>query len=195
MLDKDEYLLVSSYSKAELVGGLILGDFVRKTDDDYLRGALTKHAAEEFNHALYVVEALEEMGLKPLEVHDASKNQYFAEAGLPKDAVEIMAMTAAFEPAVIHHYNAHINTPGTHPALVKAMQKMNDEDDAHKDWVVEWLNDYPDQKYAQETLERYKKILIKVSKIELERLEKAGGRLAMIAEQSRKLPRPKDAWW
>ena len=187
MIDRDEHLLLSAYSKAELIGGMILGNFVRKTKDDELRGALTKHAAEEFNHALYVVEALEELGLEPLEVHDDSKDQYYAQAGLPKDEVELMAMTAAFEPIVIHHYNAHIQAKGTNPVVAKALQKMNDEDDEHKDWIVVWLNNYPDQKYAQSTLKRYQEVIKVAYEKELKRLEKAGGRLADIAKKSREL--------
>ena len=96
MITPEEILLLSTYSKSELIRALILGEWAARSKDAYIRSKLTMHAAEEIGHAAYLTQALAELGSLPADVCDESGDQYYARAGRPKNEVEVLAMTEAF---------------------------------------------------------------------------------------------------
>jgi rubrerythrin len=186
MITKEEVILLSTYSKSELVGGLILGDCALRCSDNELRAKLTYHAAEEMNHAAYLAGALIKFGYAPIEVHDPSGEQYYARAGKPKNEVEVLAMAEAFEPIALHHYKAHTQVDGVDEVIVDTLNRIIQEED-HVSWVTQWLNNYQDKNIVEEARKRYTSIIQEVYENELKRLEKSGGMLARIAVASRQL--------
>lgn len=186
IITKEEVILLSIYSKSELVGGLILGDCALRCSNNELRAKLTHHAAEEMNHAVYIADALIKLGYAPIEVHDPDGKQYYARAGEPKNEVEVLAMAEAFEPVAFHHYKAHAQVDGVDEVIVDTLIRIIREED-HVSWITQWLNNYKDKSIVEEARKRYSSIIQEVYENELGRLEKSSGVLARIAEASRRL--------
>jgi hypothetical protein len=187
MVSPEEHRLISEYSKSELVGGLILGEFARHTRDDDLRTKLTKHAAEELIHAVYWVDALAKMDLPLLEVHDEEKRQYYAKTGFPKTEIELIAMLEALETVAPQHLLAYSKLPGTHPAILEAIEKINAEEAQHNEWGPAWLDQHPDQAAVKTARDKFSALMAEAYDQELRRLDAAGGRLSDLAALARRL--------
>jgi len=68
---------------------------------------LTKHFADESQHAWYWSECLADLAPKPMRVADAYQSQYFDAIGAPVNLMEVLAITQVFEKRTINHYSRH----------------------------------------------------------------------------------------
>ena len=61
-MDPFEVKLVRQYAINEIAGGLMLGNFLLKSDDPFVRSQLTQHAMDEFRHGWLWTELLDKKG-------------------------------------------------------------------------------------------------------------------------------------
>lgn len=145
-VDNTEIALLNFYRASELHGGLILGQMVRRTRDPELIMQLTRHSAEEVNHALLWTETIVAVGGKPSPVRDTYQNRYVELVGTPISLLEVLALTQVFERRVYRHFTLHLRRPGVHPVVARTLQRMLDEERGHLSWVKHWLDVQAQQK-------------------------------------------------
>lgn len=128
------------YRASELHGGLVLGQLVRRTREPHLILELTRHSAEEVEHARVWTSAILEVGGSPRPLRDTYQARLARMLGAPASVFQVLALTQVFERRVYRHFLMHLRLPGTHPAVRRALLQMIEEEKHHLNWVKNWLD-------------------------------------------------------
>lgn len=128
------------YRASELHGGLVLGQLVQRARDPRLTLDLTRHSAEEVEHARVWTEAILEVGGRPRPVRDTYQTRLARIIGAPASVFQVLALTQVFERRVYRHFLMHLRIAGTHPVVKRALQQMIEEEKDHLNWVKHWLD-------------------------------------------------------
>ena len=158
-LPDDEHWVLSYYRTSEINGSLFFGRLARALKPSPIQHDLTKHFADEAQHAWYWTDCLERLGSRPIKLSEAYQDQYLEAAGLPVNMMEIMAITLTFERRVINQYAKHLAVPDLRPEVKETIDLIMQDERWHVQWVRDALTGMED-KYGKETiaetLRRYK---------------------------------------
>ncbi len=100
-IDENLQWILSFYRTSEISGALFFGELARSLRPSAIQQDMTRHFADEANHARYWTDCLEKLGVQPLKLPTAYQNQYLAAAGMPANLMEILAITLVFEKRVV----------------------------------------------------------------------------------------------
>lgn len=139
MINDNEKWILSFYRNSEITGALFFGRLAQYVPNAEIRNDLTKHFADESQHAWHWTKCLEDLGQTPVRVADAYQDRYFEAAGAPVNLMEIMAVTQVFEIRVIKQYNRHMHAPNTHPLVKETFKKIMLDEAWHVKWIGEAL--------------------------------------------------------
>jgi hypothetical protein len=128
------------YRASELHGGLVLGQIALRTRDAWLLGRLTRHSAEEVQHAELWTQTILEVGGVVRPVRSTYQRMYAEVLGPPRSVFQVLALTQIFERRVYRHFIEHARRPGTHPAVRATLHRMVEEEKDHLSWVKQWLD-------------------------------------------------------
>lgn len=135
------------YRASELHGGLVLGHLVQRARDPRLVLDLTRHAAEEVQHARVWTDTILETGGRPRPVRETYQTRLARIVGAPASIFQVLALTQVFERRVYRHFLMHLRLPGTHPAVRRALRQMIEEERDHLSWVRDWLHEEADRRH------------------------------------------------
>ncbi len=158
-LSDDELWVLSYYRTSEINGSLFFGRLARTLRPSAIQHDLTKHFADEAQHAWYWTDCLDRLGTRPMKLSDAYQDQYLEAAGLPVNLMEIMAVTLVFERRVINQYAKHLAVPGTRVEVRETIERIMQDERWHVQWVRDALAGMEDKfgkDSVTETLRRYK---------------------------------------
>jgi hypothetical protein len=150
--------LLSYYRSSEISGALFFGRLARAQAPGPLQEDLTRHFADEAQHARYWTDCISELGASALKLGVSYQDQYLAAAGLPANLMEVLAVTSVFERRVVNQYARHLAVPGLEPAVARTLLKIMDDERWHIVWVRQALKDMEDEYGAnqvKETVRRY----------------------------------------
>jgi len=135
----DDYLhwILSFYRHSEISGALFFGELARSLRPSGIQQDMTRHFADEANHARYWTDCLQAMNAQPLKLGAAYQSQYLAAAGMPANLMEILAITHVFEKRVVGQYALHSKSPNV-PEIVKRTIGTIMEDEK---WHIQWIRD------------------------------------------------------
>ncbi len=171
----DEELWILSYYRAsELAGSLLMGRLARKARDDELRARLTWHFAEEARHAWRWTEVIRLLGADPLPIDETYQSNYLGRTGMPRDQIELLALTYVFERRVARHFTLHRQLEQVHPLIRSTLAAMCAEEGPHLRWIKDRLDAETDQASVDEKLARYEEVDREVYRIEAERFAERG---------------------
>ena len=137
MLDENTLWLLSFYRTSEISGSLFFGRLARTVRDARIQHDLSRHYADEAQHAWYWTDCLTRLDSKPLTLDAAYQDRYLEAAGIPANLMEILALTQVFERRVIRQYAIHGRAPALHPAIGETLDRiMRDEK-----WHIRWVRD------------------------------------------------------
>lgn len=131
--------LLSFYRISELSGALFFGRLARAQRPGPVHADLTRHFADEAQHARYWTDCLEQLGERPLALGVAYQDQYLAAAGLPANLMEILAITSVFEQRVMRQYARHLAIADQHPLVTDTLRRIITDERWHVRWVREAL--------------------------------------------------------
>ncbi|BFU44886.1 ferritin-like domain-containing protein [Krasilnikovia sp. MM14-A1004] len=131
--------LLSFYRISELSGALFFGRLARAQRPGPVHSDLTRHFADEAQHARYWTDCLEQLGEKPQPLGAAYQDQYLAATGLPANLMEVLAITSVFEQRVMRQYARHLTVPDQHPLVTQTLRKIMEDERWHVKWVREEL--------------------------------------------------------
>lgn len=135
--DENLCWLLSFYRTSEIGGALFFGQLARALRPSAIQRDMTRHFADEAQHARYWTECLERLHLQPLKLGQSYQDQYVAAAGLPVNLMEVLAITQVFEKRVVSQYALHSRIADLEPEVKETLQRiMNDER-----WHIEWVRD------------------------------------------------------
>ena len=137
MIDENLHWVLSFYRASEISGALFFGELANSLRPSAIQQDMTRHFADEANHARYWTDCLQQLGVEPLKLDTAYQNQYLAAAGMPTNLMEILAITQVFEKRVVGQYALHASSPDVpqvvHETLTKIMQD--------EQWHIRWIRD------------------------------------------------------
>ncbi len=139
MIDNDSLWTLSYYRLSEITGSLFFGRVVKTVGDHPLQGELTKHFADEAQHAWLWTDCLKSLGKKPLKLDRAYQDQYASVIGAPGNLMEVLAATLVFEQRVIGQYARHLKAPDLAPQVSATLRTIMDDERWHLAWVRDAL--------------------------------------------------------
>jgi hypothetical protein len=136
-IDSNLHWILSFYRTSEIGGALFFGELARSLRPSAIQQDMTRHFADEANHARYWTDCMAELGVQPLKLATAYQNQYLAAAGMPANLMEILAITQVFEKRVVAQYALHGKSPNTPEPVRRTLETiMTDEQ-----WHIRWIRD------------------------------------------------------
>ena len=96
-LHDDELFLLSYYRTSEINGSLFFGRLARTVRSGPIQHDLSKHFADEAQHAWYWTRCIDRLGARPIPMASGYQDQYLEAAGLPVNLMEVLAITLVFE--------------------------------------------------------------------------------------------------
>ena len=146
--------LLSFYRTSEITGALFFGQLARRLKPGPIQADLTRHFADEAQHARYWTQCLAELGVEPLQLRASYQDRYLAEAGVPVNLMEVLAVTLVFEQRVFTQYTQHRRAAGEDPAsgpVVQTLDRIMADERWHIAWVSKALGELGDR-YGRDTV-------------------------------------------
>ncbi len=140
MLAENELWLLSLYRASEIHGSLFFGRLARVLRPGKIQIDLTKHFADEAQHAWYWTKCIEELGAEPLKLNEAYQDRYVSVTGIPANLMEVLAITQVFEQRVVNQYAMHLKVPDLPPAVASTLDRIMDDERWHLEWVRKALH-------------------------------------------------------
>ena len=141
MIDENNRWLLSFYRTSEIGGALFFGQLARTTRVGGMQQALTRHFADEAQHARYWTDCLASLGAEPMRLGESYQDRYLKEAGLPANFMEVLAVTHAFERRVMGQYARHLQLEGVHPEIRETLERIVTDERRHLLWVRQALRE------------------------------------------------------
>ena len=152
-LPDDEHWVLSYYRTSEINGSLFFGRLARTLKPSPIQHDLTKHFADEAQHAWYWTECIRDLGAKPMKLADAYQDQYASTAGMPANLMEVLAITQVFERRVINQYTRHVKSPDLRLPIARTLEKIMQDELWHIEWVKKALESL-EPEYGRATIEQ-----------------------------------------
>ena len=139
VLDENMHYVLSYYRTSEISGALFFGRLAKMMRPSAVQADMTKHYADEAQHAWYWQDCCDRLGKEPLKLVDAYQDQYNDAVGLPANLMEVLAITQVFEKRVIGAYERHRRVPNLHPIVSSTIEKIMRDEKWHIAWIREAL--------------------------------------------------------
>jgi len=138
-LSENERWLLSFYRMSEISGSLFFGRLARTLPTGPVQMDMTRHFADEAQHARYWTDCLETLGSSPLRLPNSYQDQYINAAGMPVNLMEVLALTQVFERRVVRQYVKHMQAPDLNPVIKETLVKIIEEEKWHLEWIGQAL--------------------------------------------------------
>lgn len=135
MTDSDRWLL-SFYRASEIQGALFFGRLARTLRDERVLLDMTAQFEDEARHARLFTDCLHELGASPWDIGRAYQDAYLDAAGLPRDLLEVLALTHVFERRVMRQYASHRRLPGLDPRIACTLEEVMRDERRHVAWTA-----------------------------------------------------------
>ena len=152
-ISENERWILSFYRSSEISGSLFFGRLARSVRDSRIQADLTKHYADESQHAWYWTQCLGDLDLKPIILHESYQDQYLAAIGIPTNMMEVLAITQIFERRVIGQYGIHRHIEDLNPIVAKTLDRIMEDEKWHIKWVGDALK-LMEADYSKELIEK-----------------------------------------
>jgi bacterioferritin (cytochrome b1) len=130
-----EIAVFSYYRNAEQHGSNLLFRLLRHLDDPDAQIALSQHLADETRHAWLWTERIIRAGAKPLVVCDGYQTRMGRLAGMPRDVIDLLALTVVVEQRALRRYQQHLRRPNLDPDTESVLRAVTKDEAWHIDWI------------------------------------------------------------
>jgi len=125
----------SYYRNAEQHGSNLLFRLLRHLDDPDAQIALSQHLADETRHAWLWTERIIRAGAKPLIVCDGYQTRIGRAAGMPRDVIDLLALTVVVEQRALRRYQQHLRRPHLDADTESVLRAVTKDEAWHIDWI------------------------------------------------------------
>lgn len=132
-----EIAVFSYYRNAEQHGANLLFRLLRHLEDPDAQVALSQHLADETRHAWLWTERIIRAGHKPLIVCDGYQTRVGRKAGMPRDVIDLLALTVVVEQRALRRYQHHLRRPDVDPDTEAVLRQVSKDEAWHIDWIRE----------------------------------------------------------
>ncbi|MBC7660570.1 MAG: hypothetical protein H7249_12805 [Chitinophagaceae bacterium] len=157
-ITESERWLLSFYRVSEINGAQFFGRLAKNMKDKKIQYDLTKHFADESQHAWLWTKCLGDLNMDPINVMESYQDQYVAAVGLPTNMMEVLAITQVFERRVIGQYGVHRGLKDINPYVAATLDLIMEDEKWHIEWITQSLKEM-ETKFTKEvvisTLKKY----------------------------------------
>ena len=146
-----ERWLLSFYRASEISGALFFGRLAKIIRDPRVQFDLTRHFADESQHARWWSDCMDTLGVRPTQVTASYQDAYLEEGGAPANLMEVLAVTLAFEKRVAGSYAAHLKVADLAPPIRTTLDRIMEDEGWHIQWVSRTLRDL-EPEYGADTV-------------------------------------------
>lgn len=158
-LSENELFVLSFYRSSEINGSLFFGRLARALKPGPIQHDLSKHFADEAQHAWYWTDCIDRLGARPMKLADAYQDRYLEAVGLPMNMMEVLAITLVFERRVINQYAKHLALPGLQTEVGATIDRIMEDERWHVQWVRDALAGLENRfgkAHVDDTMRRYR---------------------------------------
>jgi rubrerythrin len=149
-----EVRVCSYYRDAELRGSNLIYRLLRILDDPESQVLLSQHLADETRHAWLWTDRIRELGSAPLPIDDGYQVRIGRRAGLPRDPVDLLALTVVVEQRALRRYQEHLKRPDVPERTREVLRAVTQDEGWHIDWVRRKAREIAEQRGDPERFER-----------------------------------------
>jgi demethoxyubiquinone hydroxylase (CLK1/Coq7/Cat5 family) len=153
-----ERWLLSFYRASEISGALFFGRLANVIRDPRVQFDLTRHFADESQHARWWSDCMDTLGVRPTKVSASYQDAYLEAGGAPANVMEVLAVTLAFEKRVAGSYASHLKVQDLAPPIRTTLTRIMEDEGWHIQWVSRTLRDMEGEYGAdavQAAIDRY----------------------------------------
>lgn len=161
--DTEKQILVFSfYRDAELRGARLLFNLIGHIKDADAQVKTSKHLADETRHAWLWTKRITELGGAPVHFEDGYQRRLGLRTGVPKNVIDLLALTVVVEERAQSRYNSHAALPGVDAGTRQVLKAVTDDEHWHLSWIEKKLREIAraqgEERRADEVLKRYRDI-------------------------------------
>ena len=157
-----QILIFSFYRDAELRGARLLFNLLSHIKDSDVQLKMSKHLSDETRHAWLWTKRISDLGGTPIPVEDGYQRRLGLRTGVPKNVIDLLALTVVVEERAQSRYNAHAALPGVDKETLEVLKAVTEDENWHLSWIEKKMREMAkqmgDEKRADEALERYRAI-------------------------------------
>ena len=160
-IDK-QILIFSFYRDAELRGARLLFNLLGHMKDGDAQLKMAKHLADETRHAWLWTQRIADLGGTPLMLEDGYQRRLGLRLGVPKNRIDLLALTVVVEERAQSRYMAHAALPNVDDETLEVLKAVTEDETWHLSWIEKKMREIAkeegDEANADEALERYRAI-------------------------------------
>ncbi|MGO9606423.1 MAG: ferritin-like domain-containing protein [Candidatus Binataceae bacterium] len=155
-------VIMNFYRDAELRGARLLLNLHRHLHDADSQFKLTRHLADEARHAWLWTRRITEVGGVPGTIANGYQHRLGLRIGVPKDTLELLALTLVAENRALDRYSTHAERPHVDLGTLAVLKAVSGDEQWHLAWIREKLREIAayrgDEERGIQVLDRYSAI-------------------------------------
>ncbi|MGO9450673.1 MAG: ferritin-like domain-containing protein [Candidatus Binataceae bacterium] len=152
-------VIMNFYRDAELRGARLLLNLHHHLRDADSQFKLTRHLADETRHAWLWTKRIVEIGGLPASVANGYQHRLGLRIGVPKDTLELLALTLVAENRALDRYRAHAARRDVDSGTLAVLKAVSGDEQWHLAWIREKLREIAancgDKDRGIQVLDRY----------------------------------------
>src|SRR5579875_490124 len=157
-----QVLIFSFYRDAELRGARLLFNLLSHLKDGDAQLKMSRHLADETRHAWLWSKRIHDLGGTPMIMNDGYQRRLGLRTGVPKDVIDLLALTVVVEERAQSRYTTHAQLPNVDPDTLEVLKAVTEDESWHLSWIERKMREIAaaqgNEKRAEEALERYRTI-------------------------------------
>jgi len=157
-----QILIFSFYRDAELRGARLLFNLLGHLKDADAQLKMSRHLADETRHAWLWTKRIADLGGAPAPVPDGYQRRLGLRTGVPKDLVELLALTVVVEERAQARYMHHLSLPSLDEETRQVLNAVMEDETWHLSWIEKKMREIAreegNEQRAIDALERYRQI-------------------------------------
>jgi bacterioferritin (cytochrome b1) len=157
-----QVVIFSFYRDAELRGARLLFNLLGHLKDADAQLKMSKHLADETRHAWLWTKRIADLGASPVLIEDGYQRRLGLKTGVPKNVLDLLALTVVVEERAQSRYMAHAALPEVDEATRDVLKAVTEDESWHLSWIEKKMRELARaegaEKRADEALARYRAI-------------------------------------
>lgn len=155
-------LIFSFYRDAELRGARLLFNLIGHLPDAESQLKMARHLADETRHAWLWTKRIADLGEAPVLIDDGYQRRLGLRTGVPKDLLDLLALTVVVEERARSRYLSHAQLPNVDKETLAVLNAVTEDEAWHLSWIERRMRELAAEQgrpeRADEALERYRAI-------------------------------------
>lgn len=160
--EEKQILIFSFYRDAELRGARLLFNLLGHIKDPDAQLKMSKHLSDETRHAWLWTKRIADLGGTPVPVEDGYQRRLGLRTGVPKNIIDLLALTVVVEERAQSRYTAHAALPGVDAETLEVLKAVTEDENWHLSWIEKKMREIAremgGERRADEALDRYRAI-------------------------------------